>query len=128
MQSCLLLDRTPLDKKISRVRRCEARALHPASQLKLYYITNGQYVTRDRSALEANVFSRQYLKSFTQISFGLQSFLSIMDANLNRKRRLSVTDEVAQSSRDTQKRDSLHECAPAKVRKLAFDSKVSSHF
>ena len=49
-----------------------------------------------------------------------------MDAKFNGKRRLSVTDAVAQSSRDTQKKDSLYECAPAKVRKLEFDSKVSS--
>ena len=100
----------------------------PAYKLQLYYITNGKCVTRDPSASEADVFSRQDLKSFIKILFGLQSFLSIMNANLNRKRRLSVTDEVAQSSRDTQKRDFLYECVPAKVRKLAFDSKVSSHF
>ena len=48
-----------------------------------------------------------------------------MDAKLNIKRKLFVTDEAAQSSRDTQKGDSLYECAPAKVRKLGFDSKVS---
>lgn len=54
-------------------------------------------------------------------------FFSIMDAEVNRKRKLSVTEEVAQSSRDTQKeRDSLYKCAPAKVRKPGFDSKVSS--
>ena len=50
-----------------------------------------------------------------------------MDAEVNRKRKLSVTEEVAQSSRDTQKkRDSLYKCDPAKVSKPGFDSKVSS--
>ena len=48
-----------------------------------------------------------------------------MNAELSRKRKLSVTHEDAQSSRGPQKGDSFNVCAPPKVRKLGDDSKVS---
>lgn len=56
-------------------------------------------------------------------------FLSIMNAQINKKRKLSVTCVDTQSSRGQQK-DSFNVRAPAKPRKLAVDSKVSTmhHF
>lgn len=46
-----------------------------------------------------------------------------MSVEIRRKRKLSVTSEVAQSPRDPQKETS---CAPVKNRKLGADSKVGT--
>ena len=51
-----------------------------------------------------------------------------MNAELSRKRKLSVTYEDAQSSRGPQKDNPFSACAPSKVRKFEVGSKVSLAF